>query len=141
METRKTPGTFPYMAMADCKKTRGPSRLTRQQQQKAEKIDSALVDQVYQYWCSTMRPGRTRVPALDAKRYLKVAAAVADYGVDDCMRAIRGCAASDFHMGRNKQNKRYDDLELIFRDQDHVERFLEYGASGDSSDGDGSEWL
>lgn len=88
-----------------------------------------------------MRPGRTRVPALDAKRYLKVAAAVADYGVDDCMRAIRGCAASDFHMGRNKQNKRYDDLELIFRDQDHVERFLEYGASGDSSDGDGSEWL
>jgi len=29
-------------------------------------------------------------------------------------------------MGRNKANKRYDDLELIFRDQDHVERFLSF---------------
>ncbi len=131
------------MASADCKKTRGPSRLTREQRSKAEKVDPELVDQVYRYWCELMRPGRTRVPALDAKRYLKVAAAVSDYGVDDCMRAIRGCAASDFHMGRNKQNKRYDDLELIFRDQDHVERFLNYGAYDDSwspVSGEGDEW-
>ena len=28
------------------------------------------------------------------------------------------------------KKKRYDDLELIFRDQDHIERFLSYGASG-----------
>jgi hypothetical protein len=140
VETRKTPGTFPYMAMADCKKTRGPSRLTRQQQQKADKVPEAEVERVYQYWCSTMRPGRTRVPALDTKRYLKVAAAVADYGVDDCLKAIRGCAASDFHMGRNKQNKRYDDLELIFRDQTHVERFLECGASEELSGEEENEW-
>ena len=143
VETRNRPGTFPYMAMTDCKKTRGPSRLTRQQQQKAAKVPEAEVEQVYRYWFSTMRPGRTRVPALDTKRYLKVAAAVSDYGVDDCLKAIRGCAASDFHMGRNKQKKRYDDLELIFRDQDHVERFLEYGAysdAGDPTDGEGDEW-
>ncbi len=91
-----------------------------------------------------MRPGRTRVPALDAKRYLKVASAISDYGVEECMRAIRGCAASDFHMGRNKQNKRFDDLELIFRDQDHVERFLGYGAYSDAVDpvdGEGNEWV
>lgn len=73
-----------------------------------------------------MRPGKKRVPALDEKRRLKVAAAIADYGVDECKKAIDGCARSDFHMGRNKQKKRYDDLELILRDQDHVERFLSY---------------
>ena len=126
------------------RKTRGPARLTREQRQKAEKVDPQLVDQVYQYWCFVMRPGRKRVPALDAKRYLKVAAAVSDYGVDDCRRAIRGFAASDFHMGRNKQNKRYDDLELIFRDQDHVERFLTYGEYSDwwsATDGEGEEWV
>ena len=126
------------------KKTRGPSRLTREQREKAEKVDPQLVDQVYQYWCDMMRPGRTRVPALDAKRYLKVAAAISDYGVEQCMRAIRGCAASDFHMGRNKQKKRYDDLELIFRDQDHVERFLTYGEYSDwwsATDGEGEEWV
>lgn len=133
------------MTSADCKKaTRGPSRLTRQQREKAEKVDPELVDQVYAYWCEVMRPGRTRVPALDARRYLKVAAAVSDYGVEECMKAIRGCAASDFHMGRNKQNKRYDDLELIFRDQDHVERFLTYGEYSDwwsATDGQGEEWV
>ena len=36
------------------KKTRGPSRLTRQQREKAEKVDPQLVDQVYQYWCELM---------------------------------------------------------------------------------------
>ena len=118
------------------RKTRGPSKLTRQQLQKAEKVPEAEVNEVYEYWCTVMRPGRTRVPSLDAKRRLKVASAIADYGVDECKAAIDGCAASDFHMGRNKQKKRYDDLELIFRDQDHVESNLSYGGAGV----DGVDW-
>jgi|TARA_R110000751_G_scaffold109309_1_gene206294 hypothetical protein len=105
-------------------KGRGESRLKRDQRRKAELIPDALISEVYEYWLQVMRPGRTRVPALDAKRRLKVASAIADYGAADCMRAIDGCAHSDFHMGRNRQNKKYDDLELIFRDQDHIERFL-----------------
>jgi hypothetical protein len=28
-------------------------------------------------------------------------------------------------MGRNKMNKRYDSVELIFRDSEHVEKFHE----------------
>jgi hypothetical protein len=28
-------------------------------------------------------------------------------------------------MGRNKMNKKYDDIELILRDAQHIERFLE----------------
>ena len=108
---------------------RGPSKLTQQQRQKAEKVPEAEVNAIYEYWCTVMRPGRTRVPGLDVKRSLKVAAAIADYGVSECKAAIDGCAASDFHMGRNKQKKRYDDLELLFRDQDHIERFLSYGGA------------
>lgn len=103
---------------------RGPSALTKEQRRKAELTSSRDVEEVYQFWCLMMRPDRTRVPVLDEKRRLKVAAAIADYGVDECMRAVLGCLASDFHQGRNKQKKRYDDLELIFRDQDHIERFL-----------------
>jgi hypothetical protein len=114
---------------------RGPSKLTRQQVEKAGKVPEVQIKELYDYWCSTMRPGKKRVPALDARRHLKVASAIADYGVDECKRAIDGCAASDFHMGRNKQNKRYDDLELIFRDQDHVERFL-----GNVRDSEGDSW-
>ena len=121
-------------AMTPPSKGRGESRLKREQRRKAETVSDALISEVYEYWLSQMRPGRTRVPALDEKRRLKVASAIADYGALECMRAIDGCKRSDFHMGRNKQNKKYDDLELIFRDQDHIERFLSYVA------GPASEW-
>jgi len=108
------------------KKTRGESRLKQQQRRKAAAVPEHEILEVYEHWITVMRPGKKRVPALDEKRRLKVASAIADYGVDDCKKAINGCALSDFHMGRNKQKKRYDDLELILRDQDHVERFLGY---------------
>jgi hypothetical protein len=105
---------------------RGESGLKKEQRAKADQVLEEDVQKVYEYWLLQFRPGRTRVPALDERRRLKVAAAIHDYGLDECLRAIDGCGASDFHMGRNKANKRYDDLELIFRDQDHVERFLSY---------------
>ena len=107
-------------------RVRGESRLKKEQRLKAAGVPEEQILEVYEYWLAQMRPGRTRVPALDAKRRLKVASAIADYGVDECIRAIDGCGASDFHMCRNKQSKRFDDLELIFRDQDHIERFLAY---------------
>jgi hypothetical protein len=100
------------------------SRLKQQQRRKAAGVPETEINEVYEHWINVMRPGKKRVPALDDKRRLKVAAAIADYGADECKRAINGCALSDFHMGRNKQKKRYDDLELILRDQDHIERFL-----------------
>lgn len=105
-------------------KKRGESRLKKEQRAKAAAVTEEEILDVYSHWAAVMRPGRTRLPALDDKRRLKVAAAIADYGVEDCKKAIDGCRNSDFHMGRNRQKKRYDDLELIFRDQDHVERFL-----------------
>ncbi len=108
------------------KNSRGESALKKEQRLKAAGVPESSIVIIYEYWLEVLRPGRTRVPTLDAKRRLKVASAIADYGIEDCKRAIDGCAASDFHMGRNKSNKRYDDLELIFRDQDHVERFLGY---------------
>jgi hypothetical protein len=108
------------------KRGRGESGLVKEQRAKAAEVLEEDVQKVYEYWLLQFRPGRLRVPALDDRRRLKVASAIHDYGVDECLRAIDGCGASDFHMGRNKANKRYDDLELIFRDQDHVERFLGY---------------
>jgi len=112
--------------LSPSKRGRGESRLKKEQRLKAAGVLEEQILEVYEYWVLEMRPGRTRVPALDAKRRLKVASAIADYGVDECKHAIDGCGASDFHMGRNRQGKKYDDLELIFRDQDHIERFLAY---------------
>lgn len=113
------------------KRVRGESRLKQQQRRKAAVVSEDEILEVYEHWISVMRPGKKRVPGLDEKRRLKVASAIADYGVGDCKLAIDGCSRSDFHMGRNKQKRRYDDLELILRDQDHVERFLGCGVVDD----------
>lgn len=121
-----TTGVINLMDSPGPKRGRGDSALKKEQRAKADQVPQEDIQKVYEYWLAEMRPDRTRVPALDDRRRLKVAAAIYDYGVDECLRAIDGCGASDFHMGRNKANKRYDDLELIFRDQDHVERFLGY---------------
>jgi hypothetical protein len=103
-------------------------QLTREQRVKASTVAEEDIARVYEHWLLVMRPNRKgRRPALDDRRRLKVAAAIHDYGVTQCLTAIDGCARSDFHMGRNRLGKRYDDLELIFRDQDHVERFLVLG--------------
>jgi len=118
------------------KRSRGESRLKQQQRRKAVGVSDAEIVTVYEYWVSVMRPGKKRVPSLDEKRRLKVASAIADYGVEDCLKAIDGCAVSDFHMGRNRQKKRYDDLELILRDQDHVERFLGFTTGSDDGEVD-----
>ena len=106
------------------KRKRGVSKHKQAQIRNGSTVAESDVQQVYQYWCTVMRPGRKRVPALDYKREMVVRSAIADYGVEDCMRAIDGCASSEWHMGRNPSNKRYDDLELIFRDQKHVDMFL-----------------
>lgn len=109
------------------KKRRASPLQKVEQSGKASTVADSEMEEVYQYWLSVMRPGRTRVPKMDVERSRKVKAAIADYGVDMCKQAIDGCAASDFHMGKNRANKRYDDLELIFRDQSHIEMFLERG--------------
>lgn len=72
-----------------------------------------------------MRAGSKRKPILDATRRQILGAAIHDYEIQGCKDAIDGCALSEFHMGRNKNNKRYDSVELIFRDAEHVEKFQE----------------
>lgn len=108
------------------KKRRGPSKQTVEQRGKASTVAESAIQEVYDYWCHVMRPNRKNPARLDAKGRTAVAAAIADYGIETCRRAIDGCAMSDFHMGRNKQNKRYDSLELIFRDHGKIEQFLGY---------------
>lgn len=56
-------------------------------------------------------------------RRMTIGAAVVDYGVELCKQAILGCSLSNWHMGQNPGGKKYNSLELIFRNADNVERF------------------
>jgi hypothetical protein len=90
---------------------------------KAMSVPSSEIQELWDYWVSKMREGSKRKPVLDDARRQYLGAALHDYGMDGCRDAIDGCALSEFHMGRNKMNKRYDSVELIFRDSEHIEKF------------------
>lgn len=92
---------------------------------KAMSVPEAEIQQLWDYWVEKMRSKSKRKPVLDSNRRQYLGAALYDYGMDGCRDAIDGCALSEFHMGRNKMNKRYDSVELIFRDAEHIEKFQE----------------
>lgn len=46
--------------------------------------------------------------------------------VGELKYAIDGCASSNFHMGQNDRQAVYNQITIIFRDTEHVERFIRY---------------
>lgn len=96
----------------------------------AEAPDLADVRAVFDLWVSLYRNAK-RPPVLDNRRRSKIRKAIADYGKDTVEAAVRGLGQSDWHMGRNPQRKKYDDIELVLRDAKHVEMFADMWDSRD----------
>jgi hypothetical protein len=85
------------------------------------------VDQVFEYWKKRMgKSGRT---VLSPKRRRAIANRLNQEGrtVEELKQAIDGCASSPFHMGQgdNSNGTVYDDIELICRSNEQVERFMQ----------------
>jgi hypothetical protein len=84
--------------------------------------------EVFDHWILTMQPQRR--PKFSADRRRKIQARLNEgYGVTDLKEAIDGCAASDFHMGRDHNNdlrsggRLFNSVGLIFRNAENVDRF------------------
>ena len=90
---------------------------------KAATVPPEQIEQVFEYWKLVMEKANRAI--LSPERKELIGAAIHDYGLESAMEAIRGCSMSAFHMGANKQRKRYDTLELIFRNTEKVEYFLQ----------------
>lgn len=89
------------------------------------RIKSKDIQKVFDHWVAVCRPTH-RVPlVLSEKRRTKIADAIRLYGVETCLQAIEGITYSDFHMGANRDGKKYDEIELILRDAKHIEQFAE----------------
>jgi len=83
-------------------------------------VDPADVDRLFWFWRDTL--GKKAL--LSDERRAILAWAILNYGMDACEMAVKGCSMSDWHMGRNPSNVRYDSVELIFRDSEKVEWFV-----------------
>ena len=72
---------------------------------------------------------------MSEERIVLIGAAIADYGLAMCLDAVLGCSLSDWHMGQNPQGKKYNDIELIFRNAQNIERFAGMGSDKRSGGG------
>lgn len=89
---------------------------------KASTVSPDAVQTVWDYWVLVMGSSRA---VLDDDRKLSIGAAIHDYGIDGCRKAIDGCAVSPFHMGANQAQKKYNGIDLIFRNSEKTESFIQ----------------
>jgi hypothetical protein len=83
---------------------------------------SASKEEIFSYWQETMNHPRAK---LDKKRENVIHKALGlGYGIVDLKQAIDGCAQTPFNMGQNDRQQVYDDISLILRDAEHIERFI-----------------
>jgi hypothetical protein len=81
------------------------------------------VDLVFEAWKTST--GRTRVK-LDEKRRRLIRNALKSYDLDDVLAAVDGWRFSPMHAGDNERQTVYNDLSLLLRDGEHIERFRDY---------------
>ena len=104
-------------------KQKRPRISTKQRAEKAKGISDEAVKIVWDHWVEIM--GASKLAVLDHDRKVKIAASIHDYGIEASCLAIDGCASSSFHMGDNPQQKKYNGIDLIFRDADKIEGFMQ----------------
>jgi hypothetical protein len=83
------------------------------------------IDLVFTAWLEAKRQltGKPSTAKLDAKRRRLITLALAAYPLIDVLDAVRGWLASPHHRGENDRRTVYNDLGLLLRDADHIERF------------------
>lgn len=88
---------------------------------KAENLNKDVED-VFAYWQEVMESPASK---LDKARRNKIEVAFKlGYSVKDLKQAIDGCASNPFYMGNNDRKKKYNGINLIFRDAEHIEQFI-----------------
>lgn len=79
--------------------------------------------EVFAHWRTAS--GRGGQTVFSPKRQRVVLARLADgFDVEALKRAVDGCLKTPHNRGENDRGEKYDDLELICRDVEHVERFI-----------------
>ena len=107
------------------KRGRPKSAKTLSMAAKAKTQSVADIQEIFDYWQTVLRAGSPIRAKLDHDRTIRIGAAIHDYGKETCMKVIDGAANSPWHRGQNPQNKRYDDISIIFNTADRIERFIE----------------
>lgn len=83
---------------------------------------------VFDYWRDVMQSQKSK---LDAKRSTLINKSLKlGYSVEELKSAINGCRASPHNMGINDRGTKFNGIDLIFRDADHIDRFIRVATEG-----------
>ena len=102
--------------------TRKEDKEGRKEDKHMSVVAPADAQQVFDYW--KKRLDKNARVVFSEKRRRRVRSALKHFTVADLMKAVDGCAKSPFHMGDGPDGTVYDDLELICRDVEHIEKFM-----------------
>lgn len=108
--------------------TRGAKRPGRHQGRNRVALPnaSAAVVRVFEHWVDMLDKNPKRC-ALGPTRRKVIARALELYDEEVVLLAIEGCATDPWHLGDNDHGTEYTDLEMILRDEAHIERFAQRG--------------
>lgn len=84
------------------------------------------VQRVFDHWVFMLGKNPKRV-ALGPARRKVIVKALQLYEIEVLEMAIEGLAASEYHAGDNDTGTVYQDIELVLRDEPHIERFAAKG--------------
>ena len=80
------------------------------------------VKEIFEYWKNTLNHPKA---IYSNDRINKIKARLKEgFTVDDCKKAIDSISKSPYHMGDNDKNKKYDSVEMIFRNADKLEWYI-----------------
>lgn len=82
------------------------------------------VVQVFEAWKASTK--RTAATVLDGPRTRLITAALKSYPIEDVLDAVRGWEHSPHHRGENSDGRVYNDIGLLLRNAENIERFRDY---------------
>jgi len=88
------------------------------------KPTSGLAEEIFEFWQTVH--GHPMAHFTKERKDAVNARLKAGYTIAEIQQAILGCKVSPKHQGQNESGKIYDDLELICRNDTHLERFMGY---------------
>jgi uncharacterized phage protein (TIGR02220 family) len=87
---------------------------------------------VFYHWRRATKRDRAR---LTGKRRTAIQARLRQgYTVEELCQAVDGLMTSDWHRGANKRGQQYLDIELVCRDDEHVDRFRSMATAKDQAE-------
>lgn len=88
-------------------------------------VSEELILLAWNYWLQIHGSVRGKPHTLTESRRRALEKGIGLFGYETASKAILGCSFSDFHMGGNDSGKKYNSVELIFRDEWRIAKFVD----------------